>query len=265
MARTLDFALPLALGIIVFAVRSAPRSTSPHSHGRPSDIKMKVLYGLGGIACFTFADRPLRFALGIASLLATGTLMSQGQVLHRERSFFGTIRVIRVEPGPYHQLIHGNTLHGQQSLDPARSREPLTYYHRTGPIGQVFDVLGKRANGLNVAIVGLGTGSLAAYAQPGQRWTFYEIDPSVVRIANNPVLLHLSARLPRFRVGDPPGRCPPPSPAAPEHEYGLIVLDAFSSDAVPVHLLTREAIDLYRSKLAPDGIIAFNISNRYPT
>jgi hypothetical protein len=190
-------------------------------------------------------------------------LASQGQVLLRERSFFGTIRVVRVEPGPYHQLIHGSTLHGQQSLEPARSREPLTYYHRTGPIGQVFDFLGKRADQSNVAIVGLGTGSLAAYALPGERWTFYEIDPAIERIASNPVyftyLRDCRASACDFRLGDARLRLR----AAALHEYGLIVLDAFSSDAVPVHLLTREAIALYRSKLAPGGIIAFNISNRY--
>ena len=78
---------------------------------------MKVLYGLGGLACFTFADRPLRFGIGDRLIACDRTFMSQGQVLDRERSFFGTIRVIRVEPGPYHQLIvHGNTLHGQQSF-----------------------------------------------------------------------------------------------------------------------------------------------------
>jgi len=261
-ARTLDFALPLALGIIVLAARLR-LGDQPALAWSPGDIKMKVLYGLGGVACFTFAERPLRFALGIAALLATGMLMSHGQVLLRERSFFGTIRVIRAEPGPYHQLIHGNTLHGQQSLDPARGREPLTYYHRTGPIGQVFDVYDTRADRLNVAIVGLGTGSLAAYARPGQRWTFYEIDPSVARIANNPAyftfLRDCRASAWEVVLGDARLRLR----AAPEHDYGLIVLDAFSSDAVPVHLLTREAIDLYRSKLAPDGIIAFNISNRY--
>ncbi len=261
-AQTLDFALPSALGFIIFAVRLL-LFNEPAVAWSPGDIKMKVLYGLGGVACFTFAERPLRFALGIAALLATGTLMSQGQVLDRERSFFGTIRVIRVEPGPYHQLIHGNTLHGQQSLDPVRGREPLTYYHRTGPIGQVFDVLGKRADRLNAAIVGLGTGSLAAYGQPGQRWTFYEIDPLVVRIANNPnyftYLRDCRASAWEVVLGDARLRLR----AAPDDEYGLIVLDAFSSDAVPAHLLTREAIDLYRSMLAPDGIIAFNISNRY--
>jgi hypothetical protein len=261
-ARILDFAFPLALGFIVFEARRR-LGDQPAPAWSSGDIKIKVLYGLAGVACFMFADRPLRFALGIASLLTAGMLTNQGQVLLRERSFFGTIRVVRVEPGPYHQLIHGNTLHGQQSLEPRRGQEPLTYYHRTGPIGQVFDFLGNHVDRSNVAIVGLGTGSLAAYARPGERWTFYEIDPSIVRIANNPVYFtylrdcHASAW--EVLLGDARLRLH----TAPGHEYELIVLDAFSSDAVPVHLLTREAINLYRSKLAPHGIIAFNISNRY--
>jgi hypothetical protein len=190
-------------------------------------------------------------------------VMSQGQVLHRERSFFGTLSVVRLEPGPYHQLIHGNTIHGQQSLDPNRRREPLTYYYRTGPIGQVFEVYGQRSSRPTVAVVGLGTGSLAAYAQPGERWTFYEIDPSVVRIASNPAYftyLHdCRASAHEVVLGDARLRLRD----ARGHGNDLIVLDAFSSDAIPVHLLTREAIELYRSKLAPDGMMAFHISNRY--
>jgi hypothetical protein len=261
-ARTLDFALPLALGVIVFAARQR-FGDQPVLPWSPRDFQLKVMYGLGGLACFTFAERPLRFALGVGALLATAMLVSQGQVLHRERGFFGTIRVVRVEPGPFHQLIHGNTLHGQQSFEPDHDREPLTYYHRTGPIGQVFEVHVKRADQAHVAIVGLGTGSLAAYAQPGQRWTFYEIDPAIERIANNPAyftfLRDCRASAWEVLLGDARLRLQ----TAPGHEYDLIVLDAFSSDAVPVHMLTREAIDLYRSKLAPDGIIAFNISNRF--
>jgi hypothetical protein len=94
--RTLDFALPLALGIIVFAARQR-FGDQPVLPWSPRDFQMKVMYGLGGLACFTFADRPLRFALGVGALLATAMLVSQGQVLHRERGFFGTIQVVRVE------------------------------------------------------------------------------------------------------------------------------------------------------------------------
>jgi hypothetical protein len=261
-ARMLDFALPLALGSAILAVRL--RLTDPATIATsPDNLKMILAYGLGILTCFTFVERPVRFALGIAALLGSGILMSQGQVLHRERSFFGTLSVVRLEPGPYHQLIHGNTVHGQQRLDPDHRRQPLTDYYRTGPIGQVFEVFGQRSSRPTVAVVGLGTGSLAAYAQSGELWTFYEIDPSVVRIASNPTYftyLHdcrASAR--EVVVGDARLRLRD----APGHRYDLIVLDAFSSDAIPVHLLTREAIALYRSKLAPDGMMAFHISNRH--
>ncbi len=88
------------------------------------------------------------------------------------------------------RLFHGSTLHGQQSLDPGPSREPSTYFTRSGPIGQVFDAMEERLSqsGSRVAIVGLGAGTLASYARPGQRWTFYEIDPAVERIARDPRL-----------------------------------------------------------------------------
>jgi hypothetical protein len=260
-ARRLDFALPLALGAVLLAW---VRLGSEYSADRlPSELGMKVAFGLGGLICFTFAERPVRFALGVASLLAAGMLMNQGHVLHRERSFFGTTRVVLVEGGSYHQLSQGNTLHGQQSLDPARRREPLLYYHRTGPIGQVVDVAFQRSLGSSVAVVGLGTGSLAAYARPDQCWKFYEIDPAVVRIARDPAYftyLHdcEASRL-EIILGDARLRLRD----APEHAYGLLILDAFSSDAIPVHLLTRESLDLYRRKLLPDGLIAFHISNRY--
>jgi SAM-dependent methyltransferase len=201
-----------------------------------------------------------------AVLLAGG--MSQGpsgRLLHIERSFFGVLRVTEDPERRIHRLFHGSTLHGQQSLEPSLSREPSTYFTRSGPIGQVFEALGTRLErpGARVAIVGLGVGTLASYARAGQRWTFYELDPAVERIARDRrFFTYLSdcaadsleivrgdARL-RFRE-------------APDRSYCLIVLDAFSSDAMPVHLVTREAIQLYRDKLAKGGILAFNLSNRY--
>jgi spermidine synthase len=130
-------------------------------------------------------------------------------------------------------------------------------------VGQLFEVFRGRPTRRSVAICGLGAGALTCYAQPGERWTIYEIDPAVVRVARDPRYFtflrdcrceSLSVILgdARLRLRD-----------APEHDYGLIVLDAFSSDAVPVHLLTREALRLYQGKLAHGGLIAWNISNRY--
>ena len=112
--------------------------------------------------------------------------------LHAERNFFGTMRVTRDEADSMRRLSHGSTLHGRQFTDPARACEPISYYHWSGPLGSVFVSFESRADRpQNVAVVGLGTGASAAYSKPGQRWTFYEIDPAVVR-ARATEALHVS-------------------------------------------------------------------------
>jgi hypothetical protein len=198
-------------------------------------------------------------------VMAASLLMSEPSswTLHAERNFFGTMRVTRDEADSMRRFSHGSTLHGRQFTDPARACEPLSYYHRRGPLGSLFESFEARAaRPSNVAVVGLGTGASAAYSKPGQRWTFYEIDPSVVRLASDPKLFtylsNCSAAPVETVVGDARLRLR----EAPAHHYGLIALDAFSSDAVPAHLLTREALDLYLSKLADGGVIAFHVSNR---
>jgi spermidine synthase len=155
--------------------------------------------------------------------------------------------------------MHGTTIHGLQRVDPPRCDEALGYYHARGPAAQVMD-LGP-AKGRRVAIAGLGTGGLGAYARAGDRWTFYEIDPAVKRIATDPKLFCYlpSMRVPHtVRLGDARLALAADSTV----RYDLLVLDAYSSDAIPVHLLTREAIELYRSRLAPGGVMALHISNR---
>jgi hypothetical protein len=222
-------------------------------------------FGLAALACYAFKERPMRFALAIgAVLLAGGTYTAEfGRVLFQHRNYFGVLRVTFVPEGNLHRLIHGQTMHGQQSLDPARQREPLTYYHRTGPIGQVFSEMGPCIAGSDIAIVGLGAGTLACYAQPGQRWTFYEIDPAVAKIARDSryftYLRDSQAASTEIILGDARLRLRD----AQAHGYALIVLDAFSSDAIPTHLLTREALALYVDKLSDGGVIAFHISNKY--
>jgi hypothetical protein len=201
-------------------------------------------------------------AILAASSLARGT---GGRLIYVKRSFFGVVRVTNDAERNVHRLFHGSTLHGEQSLDPALRREPTTYFTRSGPIGQIFEMLKPRLNepGVQVAIVGLGAGTLATYAGPGQKWTFYEIDPEVERIARNPrfftYLQDCQAETVEVLEGDARLRLRD----APDHAYRLIVLDAFSSDAVPVHLVSREAIRFYREKLAEGGLLLFNLSNRY--
>jgi hypothetical protein len=224
-----------------------------------------LLYGLPALVCFSFVRRPVRFGLGVGAVLLIGAYIDRADsnpVLHRERNFFGVKKVVLDAERGYHVLVHGGIIHGAQSLDPLRRHEPLTYYHRTGPIADVFEVVRTQHPGEPVATIGLGTGSVASYAQPGQRMTFYEIDPAVARLAAEGryfSFLPDSVGLLDIVLGD--GRLT--LGTAQDGQYAVIVLDAFSSDAIPTHLLTREALQLYLSKLADDGLLAFHVSNRY--
>jgi len=182
--------------------------------------------------------------------------------LHLERNFYGTLRVSLDPSASQHKLYHGSTLHGRQFIDLARRCEPLSYYHRTGPLGSVFEAFNARPPAPHVAVVGLGTGATAAYARPGQKWTFYELDPAVLQIARDASLFTYLRDCAATPVETVLGDARLGLRNAPEGHYGLIVLDAFSSDAIPVHLLTREALDLYLSKLAEGGMVAFHTSNR---
>jgi len=149
-----------------------------------------------------------------------------------------------------------------QSTDPARLTQPLTYYYPTGPAGQIFSAYSGAHAKQRVGVVGLGAGSLACYRQPGQSWTFYELDPRVEQIARDPrYFTYLRDCAPDSPVVLGDGRLSLGS--APDAGYDLLMLDAYSSDTVPVHLLTREALALYLTKLAPDGVLAFHISNHY--
>ncbi len=256
--QVLDVVLPLALGgVTVGLIRGLERVGAG-----PGAIGPAV--GVVTLICLTFARRPVRFALGLAVLLVAGSVYrgEEGPVLYAERSFFGVSRVTRPPSGAYHMLLHGTTLHGMQALAPGRRRELLTYYYRSGPLGQVFPAIYAVGPRPAVAVVGLGAGSIACYGQAGQRWTFYEIDPTVLRIANDPrffTLLRDCGPKPLVILGDARLTIA----RAPDAAYDLIVLDAYSSDAPPLHLITLDAFQLYLTKLAPGGVLILNISNRH--
>lgn len=184
------------------------------------------------------------------------------------RSFFGVNRVIETRDRKYHALYHGTTLHGAMRVRDSAGKsvvgrpELLTYYYFGGPLSDTIEAT-RGANGTlnNVAVLGLGAGSLACHRREGERWTFFEIDPEVVRIARDPTLFRfLSACAPSEPIVLGDARL---TLAARPAQYDLIVLDVFSSDAIPVHLLTREAFADYLSHLAPHGVIAAHLSNRY--
>ncbi|MBN9500640.1 MAG: hypothetical protein BGO01_18525 [Armatimonadetes bacterium 55-13] len=229
----------------------------------PSPARTGLLIGLPAVICFLMVERPIRYALSLGSVFfvaAMTSVNSPGKILLTDRSFFGVHRVLERAHGRYHELVHGTTTHGiQDTLNPG---EPLTYYVRQSPIGQVFDSYTGANRKENVALVGLGVGSCAAYGESGQHLTYFEIDPVVDQIAKDPQLFTY-LRDCKAEVGVRLGDARLTLREEPNGKFGLIVLDAFSSDSIPIHLLTREAIQMYLTKLQPDGFLAFHISNRY--
>ncbi|HOY67158.1 MAG TPA: fused MFS/spermidine synthase [Candidatus Ozemobacteraceae bacterium] len=227
---------------------------------------LTLLQALGVTGLLVWSARHFQPLWGIAFAVWLGCILAPGggekEVLFRARSFYGTFRVVSADAGRYHLLEHGNIHHGGQLRDGKERYYPLFYYSRESPVGQVFRELriGRRAK--RVAVVGLGTGGLAAYGRPWQQFTFYEIDPLIVRIARDPALFtHLRDSPARCRVVTGDARLM--LGMAADGAYDLLILDAYSSDAIPLHLITREAVSLYLRKLAPGGLLLFHVSNRY--
>jgi SAM-dependent methyltransferase len=195
--------------------------------------------------------------LGYAFFLP-GYLAEPGTTIHVARNFFGVKKVMEID-GKTRKLLHGDTMHGLESLEPGRAGRPVAYYHPDGPLGDAMRLLVGRPR-QRVAVVGLGAGSVAAYASAERRVTFFEIDPQVEVIARRffTFLDHCGKNC-DVHLGD--GRLL--MTRFPEQEFDLIILDAFSSDAIPPHLLSREAMEVYLSRLKPGGAILFHVSNRY--
>lgn len=292
-ATMMDLLLPLCIGILVLALLTGTYSDMLFASLKSkvadklglsfSQVQAVLALGVPLIICFTFVDRPFRLALGAGAVILASTLYNahdSGMVTQR-RGFFGVLQVEnRREDGMVaRRLEHGTTLHGMQFLEEGWVDEPLTYYHKSGPIGQIVqrcfngkvadtDAAGKAVERLpRLGVIGLGTGSMAAYAKPGQEMNFFDIDPMVRAFsfdgANRYFAFVASAKnrgaKMDIRMGDARIRMT----QEPDNFYDLIVVDAFSSDAIPVHLITLEALQIYVKKLTPKGIVAFHVSNRY--
>ncbi len=218
---------------------------------------------LAPAALYSYRWMPLRrrYTLCLLALLtAAATLSPDGARVESVRSFFGVVRVI--ERDGAHALLHGTTLHGLQRLDERDACVPRPYYVHDGPAGRIF--LAHRARGRRgrTAVVGLGTGALSCYAEPGEPWRYFEIDPTVAELARDPALFTYLANTPtddlEIQLAD--GRVA--LTEEPDGALALLVVDAFSSDSVPAHLLTTEALALYMDKLAPGGWAVLHLSNR---
>ncbi|MBS0187150.1 MAG: hypothetical protein JSS51_03715 [Planctomycetes bacterium] len=216
--------------------------------------------GLGLLVAALPAGGQYRVATVILSCVVFSAWL-KGTVF-KARSFFGVYEIY-ASPDVL-RLGHGTTLHGEQFRDPVRARIPISYYHRLGPLGDIFSALRSEPGPRTIAAVGLGAGSIAAYGEPGDHIIFFEIDPLVRAIAEDGRLFtYIKDARARgvtveIRIGD--GRI---GVASASETFDLIILDAFSSDSVPIHLLTLEAIEQYKAKLAPEGMIAAHTSNRY--
>jgi hypothetical protein len=225
------------------------------------------------LAGLTYSFRKSPLAIGLLTaviLIFTISLHNMASsTLYQQRSFFGVLSVRNTviadenqNPETVRELYHGTTKHGAERLTAANITTPLTYYSRPGPIGQVFSEFDGENQNWVIGAVGLGAGALACYSKDNQHWHFFEIDPLVVQVAKNPNWFNYLNRCNKkaeMIVGD--------ARLSLEKEddgsFDLLIMDAFSSDAVPTHLLTREALELYLRKLNDNGLLAFHITKRH--
>lgn len=265
--RAVDVAIPSLIAINLILQSEFTRllaSNFGFSRAYSEDIVLGVIGALAALAIVHAVRRPIRFALIASIVLILWQFPVDGGNVERlasQRSFYGVVRVERHPGRGMNLLLHGTTVHGGQAIDATMRLEPVTYYLRSGPFGDVFASRTAEQIGRPVAVIGLGVGGLACHGRPEARWTFYEIDPLVERIARDErFFTYLRDCPPRKEVVLGDARLS--LRAAPDGAFGLIFMDAFSSDSIPIHLLTREALESYLAKLAPDGMIVFNISHR---
>ncbi len=226
---------------------------------RPESLAL--LFALLAIPFALSVWRPKLGNVGLGFVVLAGAhffLQTDG-IISYDRSFFAAYKIYEreyTEAGRFRKISHGTTTHGAQSLDPEKAGIPVSYHHPEGPVGQILE----RIPHTDVLVVGLGAGAMAAYAEKGMFFDIYEIDPLVEDLAREHfTYLERCGMKCRVTIGDGRNLIA----AAEDDSWDIIFLDAYNSDAVPTHLLTAEALELYRSKVRPGGAIVFHVSNRY--
>jgi SAM-dependent methyltransferase len=223
-------------------------------------IALLVFIGLAAIGWrFAYVVALLSLMLGFGGAVTLETSTTGERV----RSYFGVYTVRDDAENNRRILSHGTTLHGTQLTGPGLELTATSYYGPASGVGLAFNraqqLYGDNAS---IGVVGLGTGTLACYRRPGQQWTFFEIDPAMVQIARDSGKFSF---MPRCAQGMPIllGDARLKLLDVPQHSYNLLAIDAFSSDAIPLHLLTREAFGVYQRAIKPNGVVLVHISNRY--
>ena len=226
-----------------------------------------VLAGL--LALPLNASRWKIFATVVVALVLIRVYPADEGRVDTVRSFFGVHKIVVTPHGQYHVLMHGTTIHGAERFQnndgtPVTGRpEPITYYHKDGGIGQAITAIRERKGApLRVAVIGVGSGTLACASEPGETWKFFEIDQSMVDTARDPkYFTYIQNCEPDLKpvIGD--ARLT--FAKEPDGAYDLIIVDAYSSDAIPIHLATEQAMKIYKDKLAPQGAVVMHVSNRH--
>ncbi len=250
-SKLMDFLAPTGLAVCLLALIALALRYDWESY---------LPFGLFAVAAYAFRARPIRFTLAVIPLLIGQQLVENEFLLFRDRSFYGIYEIAPDESGALKQLTHGTTLHGAQIANPEFQILPLAYYNREGPLGQIMAAQ-RNAGSLNgIGVIGLGVGTIACYALPHTQMTFFEIDPLIATIARTEfTYLNECANDAKVIIGDGRLRLE----QAANLRFDVLVVDAFSSDTIPLHLLTMEAMQLYLSRLSPGGMLMFHISNRY--
>jgi SAM-dependent methyltransferase len=242
-------------------------------------LPVKALLATTTVMVFLMRDRALlMFALMVTLLMSASAVGDRVDVIQTDRSFFGVLRQSRLtvprtwptpppemanfSGGEVRLLAHGTTLHGAQAVNPHYRCKPLVYYAAETPIGQVFTASQAARPALRIGAVGLGTGSVAAYVRPADHLTFFEIDPLVIKIAHDSGDFDYTTKCAKGPVDFVLGDARLTLEKQPKDEFDILLIDAFSSDAVPAHLLTVEAVKAYLTHIKPDGVLVLHLSNR---
>ena len=270
----------IALAVCIAAAVASPvlnTFVAPHIFARPVFGSMTQidlirggtlgLLGLAAIASIVLSEHGFLAAAALVMVTA-GAYAVADRSDHAQswRSFFGVVRQSETQVpalgGPTRMLKHGTTLHGAEALTPTWRCNPLVYYANSTPIGQVFLAEGRLKPSLRIGAVGLGTGTVSAYVRASDRLTFFEIDPLVVRLSSDPRHFAYTTRCARGPVDYVIGDARLTLAQQPREAFDLLLIDAFSSDAVPTHLLTVQAVRGYLGHLKPDGLMILHLSNR---
>jgi hypothetical protein len=256
-----DVAFAGAFALATFAIWTILRGTHLDSDTNAIALAHMAVFFIG----YKLIRNPKRFACTFVVFMFAYAFIIPGYIeganrIYTSRNFFGVKKVLDNPTTRLRELLHGDTIHGMESTEPERAAQPLSYYYPGGSVSDVVEMLRQRGTAQRFGVLGLGAGTMGSYSDDAHRVTFYEIDPAVEPIARQyfTFLRQCSVNCDVI-IGD--GRLQ--LAREPDNTFDMLLLDAFSSDSIPMHLLSEEAVRMYLSKLKPSGVLLFNVSNRY--